>query len=175
MVSPSVRRVSAPVTSTLFLMPCIAECIYKKHWTPRPASTGSKTAQSTGLPDLGQQPKALNAEDDAKLVFGTIFSLRNMVRKLGGPDDQSVTLAQFALRPVLETDNQYRVKVSSHIEQGSISCITTRLQHRSNSSWSQILEQIISGLCSIRYTSACTLSMWLKILYRLSSTLVGWE
>ncbi|KAL9036691.1 MAG: hypothetical protein Q9214_006023 [Letrouitia sp. 1 TL-2023] len=68
-----------------------AECIYKKHWTPRPASTGSKTAQSTGLPDLGQQPKALNAEDDAKLVFGTIFSLRNMVRKLGGPDDHFVS------------------------------------------------------------------------------------
>lgn len=27
-------------------------------------------------------------EDDAKLVFGTIFSMRNMVKKLGGPDDK---------------------------------------------------------------------------------------
>lgn len=27
-------------------------------------------------------------EDDAKLVFGTIFSLRNMVKKLGGSDDK---------------------------------------------------------------------------------------
>ena len=32
----------------------------------------------------------LSAEDDAKLVFGTIFSLRNLVRKLGGPDDKYV-------------------------------------------------------------------------------------
>jgi trafficking protein particle complex subunit 1 len=30
---------------------------------------------------------ALSAEDDAKLIFGTVFSLRNMVRKLGGEDD----------------------------------------------------------------------------------------
>lgn len=90
-------------------MPCVAECIYKKHWTPRPASTG-KTAQSTGLPDLGQQPKTLNAEDDAKLVFGTIFSLRNMIRKLGGQDDQLVTLPQFTPRLELKTDNQPRVK-----------------------------------------------------------------
>jgi hypothetical protein len=30
---------------------------------------------------------ALSAEDDAKLIFGTVFSLRNMVRKLGGDDD----------------------------------------------------------------------------------------
>lgn len=63
-----------------------AECIYKKHWTPRP---NSKSLPATnGFSDSGPQPKALSAEDDAKLVFGTIFSLRNMVRKLGGPDDK---------------------------------------------------------------------------------------
>ena len=28
--------------------------------------------------------------DDAKLIFGTVFSLRNMVRKLGGDDDAFV-------------------------------------------------------------------------------------
>ncbi|MCJ1472801.1 TRAPP subunit bet5 [Lambiella insularis] len=42
-------------------------------------------------PDLlngTSQARALSAEDDAKLVFGTIFSLRNMVRKLGGVDDK---------------------------------------------------------------------------------------
>ena len=27
-------------------------------------------------------------DDEAKLVFGTAFSLRNMVRKLGGEDDR---------------------------------------------------------------------------------------
>lgn len=38
--------------------------------------------------DGAPQPKALSAEDDAKLIFGTIFSLRNMVRKLGGEDER---------------------------------------------------------------------------------------
>lgn len=62
-----------------------AECIYKKKWTPRPNSTGSK---ASGMPDGALQPKALSAEDDAKLIFGTVFSLRNMIRKLGGLDDK---------------------------------------------------------------------------------------
>lgn len=30
----------------------------------------------------------MKAEDDAKLIFGTIFSLRRMARQLGGEDDQ---------------------------------------------------------------------------------------
>jgi hypothetical protein len=29
--------------------------------------------------------------DDAKLIFGTVFSLRNMVRKLGGDDDAFIS------------------------------------------------------------------------------------
>ncbi|KAL8986112.1 MAG: hypothetical protein Q9205_000362 [Flavoplaca limonia] len=65
-----------------------AECIYKKKWPSRPTSTGSRSQQANGLPDGPSQQKALSAEDDAKLVFGTIFSLRNMVRKLGGEDDR---------------------------------------------------------------------------------------
>ncbi|KAI4151584.1 MAG: hypothetical protein LQ341_000879 [Variospora aurantia] len=68
-----------------------AECIYKKKWTPRPSSTSSKPNQYDGLPEGVLHPKALSAEDDAKLIFGTIFSLRNMVRKLGGPDDNFET------------------------------------------------------------------------------------
>jgi hypothetical protein len=31
------------------------------------------------------------AANDAKLIFGTVFSLRNMVRKLGGDDDAFVS------------------------------------------------------------------------------------
>lgn len=31
--------------------------------------------------------KALSKEDDAKLMFGSVFSLRNMVKQLGGEDD----------------------------------------------------------------------------------------
>jgi trafficking protein particle complex subunit 1 len=38
---------------------------------------------------------ALSAEDDAKLIFGTVFSLRNMVRKLGGEDDRYDTSSDF--------------------------------------------------------------------------------
>ena len=34
-----------------------------------------------------------SSEDDAKLVYGTVFSLRNMVRKLGGEDDKYGTPA----------------------------------------------------------------------------------
>lgn len=39
------------------------------------------------------------AGDDAKLIFGTVFSLRNMVRKLGGDDDAFVSYrtAQYRL------------------------------------------------------------------------------
>lgn len=71
-----------------------AECIYKKKWAPRPTSLSnpSNPPQSNGLSDRQSQPKGLSAEDDAKLVFGTIFSLRNMVRKLGGPEDKYVSL-----------------------------------------------------------------------------------
>jgi hypothetical protein len=33
------------------------------------------------------RPYQANAADDAKLIFGTVFSIRNMVRKLGGMED----------------------------------------------------------------------------------------
>ncbi|PYH94933.1 transport protein particle subunit bet5 [Aspergillus ellipticus CBS 707.79] len=76
-----------------------AECIYKRRWLPRPSSiVGSKSsrptseasAPATGPPAvLGQS--ARTTDDDAKLIFGTVFSLRNMARKLGGEDDNFVT------------------------------------------------------------------------------------
>lgn len=40
---------------------------------------------SDGDPQAGR--KALSKEDDAKLMFGAVFSLRNMVKQLGGEDD----------------------------------------------------------------------------------------
>ncbi|ODH13531.1 hypothetical protein ACO22_07158 [Paracoccidioides brasiliensis] len=76
-----------------------AECIYKRRWLPRPTSTGSKpprptsdsAALSNGLPKfIPVSSQSLTAEDDAKLIFGAVFSLRNMVRKLGGDDDNFV-------------------------------------------------------------------------------------
>lgn len=57
-----------------------AECVYTKSWLPpsalRPAPVSAISAA---------------ASDDAKLVFGTVFSLRNMVRKLGGDDDAFIS------------------------------------------------------------------------------------
>ncbi|RAL10095.1 TRAPP subunit BET5 [Aspergillus homomorphus CBS 101889] len=76
-----------------------AECIYKRRWLPRPASipgskssrpTSEASAQATSAPALLGQ-SARTTDDDAKLIFGTVFSLRNMVRKLGGEDDNFVT------------------------------------------------------------------------------------
>ncbi|KAJ4010787.1 Trafficking protein particle complex subunit BET5 [Fusarium irregulare] len=61
------------------------ECVYSKSWLP--SSAGSETAAPT------------TSADDAKLLFGTVFSLRNMVRKLGGDDDAFISYrtAQYKL------------------------------------------------------------------------------
>ncbi|KAH6715326.1 Sybindin-like protein [Leptodontidium sp. 2 PMI_412] len=96
------------------------ECIYSRLWarqpdrplssSGRPISTSSSTSttlvpQSSSSdpttnpststnPNIGParaRPTRLSAQDDAKLIFGTIFSLRNMVRKLGGPDDSFIS------------------------------------------------------------------------------------
>ena len=63
-----------------------AECIYKRRWLPRPTSLAGK-ASRTGS-ELGMGQTVRSTDDDAKLVFGTVFSLRNMVRKLGGDEDK---------------------------------------------------------------------------------------
>jgi hypothetical protein len=64
-----------------------AECIYTKRWSQAAAQRNSATnALSNGDVPVKTR-KALTAEDDAKLIFGTIFSLRRIVRQLGGDDD----------------------------------------------------------------------------------------
>lgn len=71
------------------------ECIYSKRWAQQPQSTTSKSLQrQTGSGAFGNNAdvpgvnrKALSTEDDAKLIFGSVFSLRRMVRQLGGEDD----------------------------------------------------------------------------------------
>ncbi|KAK3053947.1 Trafficking protein particle complex subunit BET5 [Extremus antarcticus] len=66
------------------------ECIYTKRWTG-PQSIPQKSTATNALSN-GAVPvsvkRAMKAEDDAKLIFGTIFSLRRMARQLGGKDDQ---------------------------------------------------------------------------------------
>ncbi|KAJ4367151.1 Trafficking protein particle complex subunit BET5 [Neocucurbitaria cava] len=72
------------------------ECIYARRWTPRPTSSSSKTARpqsgssitSNGANDaVPNARKPMSHSDDEKLIFGLVFSLRNLVTKLGGPDD----------------------------------------------------------------------------------------
>ncbi|PGG96627.1 hypothetical protein AJ80_09806 [Polytolypa hystricis UAMH7299] len=74
-----------------------AECIYKRRWLPRPSSIGGKPSRPTsdtvpisnGVTNGTGRP-GLSSEDDAKLIFGTVYSLRNMVRKIGGEDDSFI-------------------------------------------------------------------------------------
>ncbi|KAH8158302.1 hypothetical protein CIB48_g9944 [Xylaria polymorpha] len=66
----------------------------------RHQSDGSGPAMTTTATDQQQQqhpppppskPRRNKGADDAKLIFGTVFSLRNMVRKLGGDDDAFIS------------------------------------------------------------------------------------
>ncbi|ATY61308.1 TRAPP complex subunit (Bet5) [Cordyceps militaris] len=67
------------------------ECIYSKSWLPasvtRPNSSTGGPAMTAPAPAPGQA----SASDNAKLIFGTVFSLRNMARKLGGDDDSFIS------------------------------------------------------------------------------------
>ncbi|OLN81599.1 Transport protein particle subunit bet5 [Colletotrichum chlorophyti] len=72
------------------------ECIYIKTWLPAERPTSQSTLTAGGGPQATQQLRRghnqqNSAKDDAKLVFGTVFSLRNMVRKLGGDDDAFIS------------------------------------------------------------------------------------
>ncbi|KAL2067992.1 hypothetical protein VTL71DRAFT_16090 [Oculimacula yallundae] len=58
---------------------------------PPTLSTTNSSSTSNKLNPARARPTRLSAVDDAKLIFGTIFSLRNMVRKLGGPDDSFIS------------------------------------------------------------------------------------
>ncbi|KAM3510536.1 hypothetical protein MY11210_005836 [Beauveria gryllotalpidicola] len=77
------------------------ECIYSKSWLPaslkRPdSSTGTPAASTTTTTTTMAAgtvfaPAHAPSSDDAKLIFGTVFSLRNMARKLGGDDDAFIS------------------------------------------------------------------------------------
>ena len=79
-----------------------AECIYTRRWTPRPISSSGKSARpqsgssiTSNGDNVPATRKALSKEDDAKLIFGLVFSLRNMVQKLGGEDDRCANELQL--------------------------------------------------------------------------------
>lgn len=80
-----------------------AECIYTRRWTPRPISSSGKSARpqsgssiTSNGDNVPAARKALSKEDDAKLIFGLVFSLRNMVQKLGGEDNRCANELQLA-------------------------------------------------------------------------------
>lgn len=97
------------VVYSLYIFDRHTECIYSKLWArqqenpssiagpghgkARAGSTAS-TVSNVAPVDMGParaRPARLSAKDDAKLVFGTIFSLRNMVQKLGGDSDSFIS------------------------------------------------------------------------------------
>ena len=139
------------LTIAISLFP--AECIYKRRWPPRPSSTGGGSSRPTfdinplsnGV-STGTGRSALSAEDDAKLIFGTVFSLRNMVRKLGGDDDRYVrSLIAHSGSMSFSTsmcDTVLQLSAcglaSFPIELASTSSITTRRLPISSSSCSRI-------------------------------------
>ncbi|RPB23983.1 snare-like protein [Terfezia boudieri ATCC MYA-4762] len=86
------------------------ECIYIKQWHEREragAAIRPTTSASTTSPipdkrvsaggkqitetDISMRNGRLSVQDDAKLIFGVVFSLRNMVRKLSTPDDNFIS------------------------------------------------------------------------------------
>lgn len=76
-----------------------AECVYARTWLPndRPLSTSTGAASLT---NGALKPIRKDDNDNtAKLIFGTVFSLRNMVRRLGGEDDAFISYrtAQYKL------------------------------------------------------------------------------
>lgn len=89
---PGNKQIGAlELTSSPFSM--IAECIYKRRWQGRPMSISSKSSSIAATQpqqsiNVESKSSSRSAEDDAKLIFGTVFSLRNMVRKLGGENDR---------------------------------------------------------------------------------------
>ncbi|KAF2170991.1 hypothetical protein M409DRAFT_63987 [Zasmidium cellare ATCC 36951] len=78
---------------SFFIFDRHTECIYSKRWTTPPSQTSQTQRTTHGSLPNGTTTTAISSKrankdtNDAKLIFGTIFSLRRMVRQLGGQDD----------------------------------------------------------------------------------------
>lgn len=70
----------------------LADCIYFKRWNQQAQSNlatainGDITTNPAPFPPSAR--RVAKDANDAKLIFGVIFSLRRMVQQLGGRDDQ---------------------------------------------------------------------------------------
>ncbi|EMC97173.1 hypothetical protein BAUCODRAFT_87847 [Baudoinia panamericana UAMH 10762] len=70
---------------SFFIFDRHTECIYSKRWTTQQPGRPTTGVANDSVPPSAR--KAMKDADDAKLIFGTVFSLRRMVRQLGGADD----------------------------------------------------------------------------------------
>ncbi|KIV90515.1 hypothetical protein PV10_07812 [Exophiala mesophila] len=101
-----------------------ADCIYKRRWASPANSTTARLPKSSSqayINGTAANRPTLSAEDDAKLVFGTVFSLRNMVRKLGGEDDSflSYRTSQYKLH-FYETPTNTKFVMLTDTKSGSM-------------------------------------------------------
>ena len=63
----------------------------------RPPSITSATSNSE---ITANQRRELSEKDDAKLIFGVVFSLRNLASRIGGEDNRYATNSVFpAMNP----------------------------------------------------------------------------
>ncbi|OAA56652.1 sybindin-like family protein [Niveomyces insectorum RCEF 264] len=86
---------------SFFIFDRHTECIYTKHWLDAATGVDAGVAGGNRISSQSQQQQQQQQQhlhqptaasrDNAKLVFGTVFSLRNMVRKLGGDDDAFIS------------------------------------------------------------------------------------
>ncbi|KAI7211066.1 trafficking protein particle complex 1 [Hortaea werneckii] len=73
---------------SFFIFDRHTECIYSKRWVDKHALSSRPKSSALGHGDVpASTKKAMKDRDDAKLIFGTLFSLRRMVRQLGGEED----------------------------------------------------------------------------------------
>ncbi|EPE06155.1 sybindin-like family protein [Ophiostoma piceae UAMH 11346] len=79
------------VVYSFFIFDRHTECIYTKHWLDTVAAAAAAAAAAAGSTRVPIVPMPTATKDDAKLIFGTVFSLRNIVRKLGGDDDAFIS------------------------------------------------------------------------------------
>ncbi|KAL7626561.1 Trafficking protein particle complex subunit BET5 [Parahypoxylon ruwenzoriense] len=89
---PSRPQSQQPPPASSALSPASAPGSGQNAPPPPPPPASSPSSQQQEQQQLQQQLLRRKAhKNDAKLIFGTVFSLRNMVRKLGGDDDAFIT------------------------------------------------------------------------------------
>jgi len=117
------------------------ESVYHRQWNIPTNQTKTPAFISPGPPVQTHAethrlvPTTNKHEDDAKLLFGVVYSLRNMTRKLSSPDDNFIsyrtskyklhyyetpTLLKFVLITDAKTDNKrvvlHQIYVSLYVE-----------------------------------------------------------